>query len=292
MSLAVCARPLPRISRQFAGVSALHPKAFKYAFVDIDGTLIDSRGAIPGAVGALARLRKGVSSVRFVTNNSQEGGSTLAARLQAMDFSLHKEEVFGALAAARSLVERHQLRPLLLLSDLARGEFKGIQTDNPNAVVIGTAPEHLHYERLNEALRVLMNSEGENQLIAVNKGRYFQGADGFVMMAGPFVAGLEFATGKSAAVVGKPSKEFFNAAVRDVSGSSLPDAALLEQCVMIGDDSNDDVQGALDAGMRAILVRTGKYRIGDEQRCRTQPLAVVSDFAEAVDFLYQEGLLT
>ena len=37
---------------------------------------------------------------------------------------------------------------------------------------------------------------------------------------------------------------------------------------MIGDDANDDVQGAMDAGMRAILVRTGKYRDGDEDRCR------------------------
>ncbi len=31
----------------------------------------------------------------------------------------------------------------------------------------------------------------------------------------------------------------------------------------------------MDVGMRAILVRTGKYRPGDEELCRPAPLAVV-----------------
>ena len=31
---------------------------------------------------------------------------------------------------------------------------------------------------------------------------------------------------------------------------------------MIGDDVNDDVLGAIGAGMKGILVRTGKYREG------------------------------
>ena len=34
-------------------------------------------------------------------------------------------------------------------------------------------------------------------------------------------------------------------------------------------------EGAMDVGMRAILVRTGKYRPGDEELCRPAPLAVV-----------------
>uniref|UniRef100_A0A7S2HLI8 Phospholysine phosphohistidine inorganic pyrophosphate phosphatase n=1 Tax=Alexandrium andersonii TaxID=327968 RepID=A0A7S2HLI8_9DINO len=109
-------------------------------------------------------------------------------------------------------------------------------------------------------------------------------------MAGPFAAALEFSTGKTAVVVGKPSSAFFHAAVADV-GCAVDVPALLPECVMIGDDAVDDVQGAMDAGMRAILVRTGKYQAGDEERCRTPPLAVVDSFPDAVDFLHREGLL-
>mmetsp|Transcript_65839 Transcript_65839/g.186952 ORF Transcript_65839/g.186952 Transcript_65839/m.186952 type:complete len:113 (+) Transcript_65839:3-341(+) len=108
------------------------------------------------------------------------------------------------------------------------------------------------------------------------------------MMAGPFVAGLEFATGKTATVVGKPNAAFFHAAMRDMRGPGQASAA---NCVMIGDDVIDDVQGAMDAGMHAILVRTGKYQDGDEAKCRSPPLAVVDDFPSAVEFLCKNHLL-
>ncbi len=35
---------------------------------------------------------------------------------------------------------------------------------------------------------------------------------------------------------------------------------------MIGDDPETDVQGALDAGLIAVALRTGKYRPEDEAR--------------------------
>lgn len=35
---------------------------------------------------------------------------------------------------------------------------------------------------------------------------------------------------------------------------------------MIGDDYNDDVIGSMNAGMKAVLVKTGKYQKGDENK--------------------------
>ena len=57
------------------------------------------------------------------------------------------------------------------------------------------------------------------------------------------------------------------------------------QCVMIGDDYRDDVEGAMNAGMEAILVRTGKYRTGDEEKISVPGCHVADDFAAAVDML-------
>jgi ribonucleotide monophosphatase NagD (HAD superfamily) len=55
---------------------------------------------------------------------------------------------------------------------------------------------------------------------------------------------------------------------------------------MIGDDAESDVAGALGAGIgQAILVRTGKYRVGDEQRYRPSPTAVLANIREAIDFV-------
>ncbi|CAE7388557.1 HDHD2 [Symbiodinium pilosum] len=170
-------------------------------------------------------------------------------------------------------------------------EFQDVTQHDPTAVVVGTAPEQMHYERLTEAMRVLQTNQ-DSHLIAVNKGRYFQRADGLALQAGPFVAALEYATGKTATVVGKPDWEFFHSAAEDASGTIGSATELpLGNFVMIGDDVIDDVQGAMRAGMRAILVKTGKYRPGDENRCETSPLAVVDSLEHAVDFLHDTGLL-
>ena len=67
------------------------------------------------------------------------------------------------------------------------------------------------------------------------------------------MAALEYATGKKAELMGKPSPEFFQIALKDMGSS--PD-----QTAMIGDDILTDVAGAQKLGMQGILVKTGKYR--------------------------------
>ena len=57
--------------------------------------------------------------------------------------------------------------------------------------------------------------------------------------------------------VGKPEKAFFHSALESLSEVLKPSDA-----IMIGDDARDDAVGAINAGMHAILVRTGKYREG------------------------------
>ncbi|MEK1931201.1 MAG: HAD-IA family hydrolase, partial [Pararhizobium sp.] len=89
--------------------------------------------------------------------------------------------------------------------------------------------------------------------------------------AGPFVEALECASGTKARLFGKPSPEFFLAAVAS-TGCDPADVA------MVGDDAQSDVAGALSAGIgMGILVRTGKYRHGDENSVEPKPSAVVED---------------
>ena len=61
------------------------------------------------------------------------------------------------------------------------------------------------------------------------------------------------------------------------------------ECIMIGDDVRDDVEGALKAGFQGILVRTGKYRSGDEGRSSILPTAVCDSFVEAVDYILKKA---
>jgi len=91
-------------------------------------------------------------------------------------------------------------------------------------------------------------------LIALSRDRYWLRDHRLALDAGPFIAALEFATGKSAAIAGKPSPGFYAAALRSLSLDPGTPAA------MVGDDLWSDIEGAQHAGLQGWLVRTGKYR--------------------------------
>uniref|UniRef100_A0A8C2V763 Haloacid dehalogenase-like hydrolase domain-containing protein 2 n=1 Tax=Chinchilla lanigera TaxID=34839 RepID=A0A8C2V763_CHILA len=128
-------------------------RALKAVLVDLNGTLHIEDAAVPGAQEALKRLRDSSVVVRFVTNTTKESKQDLLERLKKLEFDISEDEIFTSLTAARSLVEQKQVRPMLLVDDRALPDFKGIHTNDPNAVVIGLAPEHFHYQILNQAFR-------------------------------------------------------------------------------------------------------------------------------------------
>jgi ribonucleotide monophosphatase NagD (HAD superfamily) len=70
-------------------------------------------------------------------------------------------------------------------------------------------------------------------------------------------------------VVGKPAEAFFQAAIVDMG---------LDSAVMIGDDVEADVGGAMAAGLPGILVRTGKYR--QEALPEVTPTAIADSIAD------------
>jgi ribonucleotide monophosphatase NagD (HAD superfamily) len=58
------------------------------------------------------------------------------------------------------------------------------------------------------------------------------------------------------------------------------------EAVMVGDDAETDIAGALRAGLSlALLVRTGKYRRGDENLFKPAPTATMDDISAAVDWI-------
>ena len=54
---------------------------------------------------------------------------------------------------------------------------------------------------------------------------------------------------------------------------------------MIGDDVRDDIDGAIKAKMEGILVQTGKYIAGDEDKISLSKDCVAQDFSNAVDMI-------
>jgi HAD superfamily hydrolase (TIGR01458 family) len=183
-------------------------------------------------------------------------------RLAGYGFEVAPEEIFSATLAGAGVARAAGYRrvapfvPDAALEDmhdlvLAGGTSGTAPVQPPQGVIIGDLGERWTYDLLQEAFEYLM---GGAALIALSRDRYWLKDGRLALDAGPFVAGLEFATGKTAIVAGKPSEGFFRAA-RESLGLETASAV-----VMIGDDLWSDVDGAQRAGLQGWLVRTGKYQ--------------------------------
>ncbi|MCY1280416.1 Ribonucleotide monophosphatase NagD [compost metagenome] len=239
--------------------------------LDISGVLHEDDRPLPGAVEAVAALQRKGYPLRLLTNTSRTGKAAIHRQLSGMGFAVRPEQIFSAPQAVLHRVRELGLRPYCLIHPNLEEEFADLlDLPEPDAVVLGDAELRFDYPHLDRAFRLLI--EGA-PLICMGDNRYFRRAGALHLDAGPFVRALEYAAGSSALVLGKPNAAFFASALDDLG---VPARATL----MIGDDVVADVIGALDAGLHACLVQTGKYRPGDEQQASGAWLA--ADLADAV----------
>lgn len=242
--------------------------------IDLDGVLYQGGMAIPGACDAIGYLtRKGIP-FRCISNTTRKCRETIRLQLSGMGFDIPIDHIFTPPLAAVSYMRRTKKdRYYLLVTGDVDRDFAGTGVCSPESadyVIVGDAGDVANYHNLNIAFRLLMNGA---DLIALERDRYWMAHDGLALSAGPFVSALEYATGKTAVLMGKPSETFFDLALRDM-GISAKDAT------MIGDDLLTDVGGAQKAGMAGILVRTGKYYEGVLKQSSVKPDTVIDSIAD------------
>jgi len=249
--------------------------------LDLAGVVYEGDHVLTGAINAVARLHGSGLSLRFVTNTTTRTKTALLARLTGFGLEIESEELFTPGQAAKAWLTEHGASPVLLVHPNLRCEFADLPTGPKRAVVVGDAGKDFTFENMNHAFRALIDGA---TLLALAKNRTFKDDDGKLSLdAGAFVAALEYSSGEKAIVLGKPSPHFFDAALASMGCAP-------EHAVMVGDDAESDVAGALRAGLaRAVLVRTGKYRKGDETRFDPGPTATVDDLPAAVQWILEHA---
>lgn len=239
---------------------------------DVEGTLLVDGAAVPGAPEALAALRGAGVAVRFATNTTTRPRAQMARELRAAGFDVEERDLFNPLRAARERLARRGIaRAMLLVTEAAREDFDGIAHDPEagEAVVVGDLLDAWTGPLVQRAFELLL---GGAEFVALARSRYYRRGGRLLLDAGPWVAALEHAAGREAVLVGKPAPEFFRLALHAEGGE--PAAALA-----VGDDVESDVKGAQEAGLRGVLVRTGKFRPEDLAR-GIAPDAVLGSFAD------------
>ena len=193
-----------------------------------------------------------------------------------MGFDLTEDELqTPARAAARELRGKRVFALVMsgVVPDLDGLELVG---EGAEAVLVGGCDETVEpnqvFRYMNLA-RAFAEIQLGAELYCLHKNRWWQTARGPLLDAGAFVAGLEFATGVEAVVVGKPSPAYFAAALEALGAEP-------ERTWLVGDDPESDIRAAQLFGMQTALVRTGKFRPDALDGIELTPDVVLSSVAD------------
>lgn len=228
----------------------------KAILFDISGVLHVDKKPIPGAVEIISKLRHAGVPMRFVTNTSRSTSQNMLSSLKKMGFAVEQADIFTAPVAVKQVCQQRGLRPFCLIHPDLEPEFAELEQHDPNAVIVADAADRFDYAHMNQAFSLLINGA---PLLGIGRNRYFKSAGKLQLDAGPFIQALEYAADTQAEILGKPAAGFFHAAVDSLGYKP-------QEVLMIGDDVESDVLGAIDAGLQACLVRTGKFLPDDEDK--------------------------
>ena len=245
---------------------------------DLDGVMYVGGQPIAGAADTIRFIKDRGYPCRFATNTTILSNRSLQEKLDRLGLPVEQHEVFGAIRAAQAFLRSRGLPSVhLLVTEDPRRDFDEFPRDDesPDFVVIGDLCKNWDYDTMHRAFHMIVRGA---EMLALHKGRYWQTEEGLRMDIGAFVAGLEYVTGKEAFVIGKPSRAFFDLALADMK---LP----ADKVAMVGDDIESDIGGAQAAGMKGILVKTGKYRQELAAASKVSPDLVIDSVAELTSLL-------
>ena len=253
-------------------------KAFLF---DLDGVFYVDNQLIDGGNETLKYLRDLKIPFRFITNNTTKSRNDLTSKLIQLGLEVEKEEIISANYAGVLLLKQLNLKNCkLILRPEAQEDYSHLtQNDVPlEAIVVGDIGSDWNHNLMNELLQDLLNGA---ELVALHKGRYFESEGGLTIDAGAFVAGLEYASGVTAKVVGKPNPTFFELASAHFNCKP-------EQIVLVGDDFINDIGGGHAMGYSTIMVKTGKYRAALAKKAKVQPHYFLSSIKELPKWLKEQ----
>ncbi|GAB4236230.1 MAG: TIGR01458 family HAD-type hydrolase [Acidobacteriota bacterium] len=259
-------------------MSSTRRRGIAACLLDIDGVLMEDGRALPGAVEAVQFLQQHGIPFCLLSNSTMRPAEAWWKLLVGQGFPVRERQILTpASVAGEVLRERRITRAWWLVQEELCSEFTGFEYDegSPQAVVVGDIGDRWNYRLLNRVFQRIMDGA---LLVALHKGRYWKQGGELVLDIGAFVAGLEYAAGSEAVVVGKPARTFFSAAVSRLGVAG-------EDVVMFGDDLFSDVGGAQAAGLRGGLVMTGKFRPQDVEVGSVRPDFVLESIARLPELL-------
>ena len=245
----------------------------KGLLIDLEGVLYSDNNLIPGSLEVIKELKKNSLKLRFLTNTTTAPRKIIFNKLYDFGFDIEEKEIFTPIIATKNYLRENRVKRIALITNIEIiEEFNDyeITQKNPEAVIMGDIYKNFKWDILDRIFKLVYLQNAA--LIALHQNKYSM-RDGEVSLdLGPFVKAIEYSSGKKSILMGKPEKNFFDLAVKDLGISN-------DNILMIGDDISSDIEGSINANLKAVQVKTGKFQIKD-LKFSTQPHYLIDSIAE------------
>ena len=224
-----------------------------------------------GGREVVRRLKETGRQVLVLTNTSTQGRGEIRRNLAGLGLNFDVDEILtSSYLTSKYLTEKFGRAAFYLVGEIGlKLELEAAghkSSDRPQAVVVAL-DRRLSYEKLDQATRYLRAGA---MLVGSYGGAMYMSGSGPALSAGPIVKALEYASGKRAVIIGKPSPRMFQFALRLKNENP-------SRAVMVGDQIETDLVGARRIGVRTILVLTGVETKESISQSRFKPDAVIDN---------------
>jgi HAD superfamily hydrolase (TIGR01450 family) len=254
-------------------------------FFDLDGVLSvgKEQPRYLGGREVIRRIKAQGKKVFLLTNDSTHIRQEIQENLTRMQINLETDEILtSSYLTGQYLRTRFGEASFFLVGEEGlRRELEAAghhqTTEQPDAVVVGF-DRQLSYAKLDHAMTVLRKGA---LLVGSYGGAVFMSDHGPALSAGPIIKALEYASGRKAVMIGKPSPRMFQLALR--TAQEVP-----RNAVMIGDQVETDLLGASRAGVHTVLVLTGVETRESIRDTTLKPELVLENVDRLLDMLQHQ----
>ena len=248
---------------------------------DIDGVLVTSWEAIPGAAETLRVLADHQIAKTYLTNTTTKTRRQIADLLTAAGMDVSADEVVTAAVLTADYVrDRYPDASCFLVNSGEIGEdmpgidvvyahdVVGAEPETPDVVLLGGAGSEYDHVTLSRVYDWMCQGV---PVVAMHRSTSWNTAHGLRIDTGMYLSGMEETSGRKAVAVGKPAPEGFLASASRLGVDP-------EEMYAVGDDLNNDVLAGQVVGMTGVLVRTGKFRQNTLDRWAADEFAMQPNF--------------
>lgn len=224
--------------------------------IDLDGTLLNGTEVIDGAVEFIERLQK--DRIEFlIMTNSIKSPQLVSKRLMDVGITVPPESILNPIRAINNYLLSNNIRSAYITGSSLEIEQVIIphNTETPEMIILlDFEKESFGYDILQEIFELICSGI---PIITASRSPFYLSEGKKKLDTGAFVALLESTGQCSVEVFGKPSPLYFSQGIKLLGGNKA-------DVTVLGDDIRTDIKGAIESGLNAVLVQTGKYTRGDE----------------------------